>query len=67
VKVLSKLNLPSEFSVEDTEEVLSACSHDKKLSGKDITAVYVSSVGSFEFRKMPFEEFENNIRQVLCK
>lgn len=67
IPVLKKLNLPCEFSGEDIETVVSACSHDKKLTGKDITIVYVPSVGNFEFRKMPFSEFEKTIRQVLDK
>lgn len=65
--VLKKLSLPYEFSGEDIETLVSACSHDKKLTGKDITVVYVPAVGGFEFRKMPFSEFEIMIRKVLDK
>lgn len=65
--VLKKLDLPYEFSGEDVETIISACSHDKKLTGKDITVVYVSSAGSFEFKKMPFSDFEIMIKQVLDK
>ncbi len=67
LSVLKKLSLPCEFSGEDLETIVSACSHDKKLTGRDITVVFVSAVGSFEFRKMPFSEFEIMIRQVLDK
>lgn len=67
INVLKKLNLPYEFSGEDIETVVNACAHDKKLTGKDITVVYVPEIGSFEFRKMPFSEFELIIRQVLNK
>ncbi len=63
--VLKKLSLPYEFSGEDAETVIKACSHDKKLTGKDITVVYVPKAGSFEFKKMPFAEFEGIIRKVL--
>ena len=67
IPVLKKLSLPYEFSGEDVETVVSACAHDKKLTGKDITVVYVPEVGKFEFRKMPFCEFEKIIRQDLEK
>lgn len=63
--VLKKLSLPYEFSGEDVETVIKACSHDKKLTGSDITVVYVPNVGSFEFKKMPFGDFEEMIRKVL--
>lgn len=65
LNVLKKLDLPYEFSGEDIETVISACSHDKKLTGGDITVVYVPEAGSFEFRKMPFSEFETMIRKVI--
>lgn len=65
VTVLKKLNLPYEFSGEDIETLVSACKHDKKLSGEYITVVYVPEIGNFEFLKMPFSDFEKQIRQVI--
>lgn len=65
IPVLKKLSLPYDFSGEDTDALINACAHDKKLTGGDITVVYVGEVGSFEFRKMPFSEFEKTIRKVL--
>ncbi len=65
IPVLKKLSLPYEFSGEDVDTIIKACSHDKKLTGNDITVVYVSDVGSFEFKKMPFGEFAEMIRKVL--
>ncbi len=65
IPVLEKLSLPYEFSGEDTETIIKACSHDKKLIGKDIMVVYVPSVGNFELKKMPFAEYEEMIRKVL--
>lgn len=64
LKVLKKLNLPTEIT-ENSDAVIEACKHDKKLSGAEITVVYVEKIGSFEFKKMPFTEFEAMIRQVL--
>ncbi len=66
IPVLKKLSLPYEFSNEDTETILKACAHDKKLSGKDITIVYVEEIGAFQFKKMSFSEFEEMIRKVIA-
>ncbi len=65
LKVLSKLNLPSGFSAENTEAILSACRHDKKLQGSEITAVYVNEIGSFQFMKMPISEFEIMLKKGI--
>ncbi len=65
IPILQKLGLPHEFSGNDLDSVLTACKHDKKMSGRDITVVYVPNVGEFEFKKMPFTEYEKMIRQAL--
>ncbi len=66
VKILKKLNLPCEIPKGDTETIINACKHDKKLQGDNITVVYVKEIGSFEFRKMAFSDYENMIRKALC-
>ena len=64
LKVLEKLGLPT--AVEGNEDALiSACKHDKKLSGDEITIIYVERIGSFEFKKMSISELEAMIRQVV--
>ena len=63
VPVLQKLNLPTNFSAE-ADRVITFCRHDKKMSGKDITVVFVNEIGKFELRKLPFEEFTQTVRQV---
>ena len=64
IPVLEKLSLPTALNC-DTERVLAAMGHDKKLSGSDITAVYVDEIGSFRFEKLPLEELKRRIREVL--
>ena len=66
IPILKKLNLPivCEYSSKD---LINACKHDKKASGNDITIVYVPETGSYELRKMPFEEFENIVKEALNK
>ena len=65
IPVLKKLELPYELGGESVDALIDACSHDKKLTGKDITVVYVNEIGSFEFRKMAFDEYEKTIREVI--
>ena len=64
VPVLKALSLPvtADFDIEDA---INAIRHDKKLSGAEINVVYVGGIGSFEFRKLPLEAFENQLREVL--
>ena len=64
VPVLEKLKLPTTLTG-DAEALIEACRHDKKMSGRDITIVYVPEIGSFRLEKIPFGEMEERIRQVL--
>lgn len=62
--VLKKLNLPttidSDFSV--LEE---AIKHDKKMSGDNITVVYVNKIGEWEMKTMPYNEFIKTVKEAL--
>lgn len=60
--VLERLSLPTSYAA-DAEVLIEACRHDKKISGDDITAVFVPVPGKFELRRMPFEEYSELIRQ----
>ena len=64
--VLNDLNLPTEFSG-DLNEILKAIKHDKKMSGEDITVVFVEKAGTFQLKKMPFSQYETLIRKGLEK
>lgn len=61
--VLNKLNLPTLTSF-DSDKLLSAIRHDKKMSGERITVVYVSRVGSFELRDITLADIEKIINEV---
>lgn len=65
IKVLERLNLPCKISAVDVERIIKACKNDKKLQGDEITLVYVPEVGSFEFLKIPFSEYENMLREII--
>lgn len=65
LRVLRKLNLPCEFRANDKEAFIKAISHDKKLQGGEITVVFVSEAGSFEFRKMSLTDYENTVRKAF--
>ena len=56
INVLNKLNLPTEISF-DKRRIAEAMSHDKKISGDDITVVFVEKIGEFIMKTMPLSEF----------
>ena len=64
VEVLKALHLPLVAEC-DSDRIIEAMQHDKKMSGKDITVVYVPEVGSYELRTLPFAELEQNIREAV--
>lgn len=56
-----KLGLPTVIPF-STDEIWGAVMHDKKLSGGDITYVWVDEIGSFTFKTLPAEEFRTLLR-----
>lgn len=64
LKVLKKLDLPTEINF-NSEDLIERMKHDKKMSGKDISVVYVTDIGTYEMKKLPFEEFSVKIREAL--
>lgn len=65
LKVLRKLGLPTEFRG-DLDAVRKAAAHDKKVSGSDITVIYVNEPGSYEMKTMPVEEFGKKIMEAFA-
>lgn len=63
IKVLDKLNLPTTVNY-DTDKIIKAMRHDKKMSGDEITVIYVPEVGKFQMRKMPFSKLAENFKEV---
>lgn len=62
IPVLKKLNLPTSTDFE-TEKIISAMRHDKKLMGDLITVILVPEVGKYEMREMPFDTFAKEIKE----
>lgn len=62
LSVLEKFSLPTRFDF-DADVLISSARHDKKLAGNDIFLVFVKEIGEFEFRRVPFGEFEGMIRK----
>ena len=62
IPVLKKLNLPTSTNFE-TEKIISAMRHDKKLMGDDITVIFVPEVGKYEMREIPFDTFAKEIKE----
>lgn len=62
--VLEKLGLPTHIEY-DTDKLISAMRHDKKMSGNDITVIYVDKIGEFRMKTVDFTEFADNIKEVM--
>ena len=64
--ILKKLGIQTviDFSVND---LIEACYHDKKAAGDTITVVYVEKIGTFQFKTIKFDEFENLVKVGLGK
>lgn len=62
VPVLKKLNLPTSTDFE-TEKLITAMRHDKKLMGDKITVIFVPEIGKYEMRELPFERFAAEIKE----
>lgn len=63
IPVLQKLNLPTSIGY-DSDKIITAMRHDKKMSGDSITVIYVPRVGSFEMREMPFSQLAESFKEV---
>ena len=63
IPVLQKLDLPTKIGY-NTEKIIEAMRHDKKMSGDNITVIYVPQVGSFEMREMPFSQLADSFKEV---
>lgn len=63
-KVLKKVGLPTEYSY-DSIRIIEAMKMDKKVSDGTLTVVTVPKIGSFEFKKIPLDELETKMKEVL--
>ncbi len=64
--VLKKLNLPTVID-ESADEIISACKHDKKAFGDNITIVTVEKIGEFKMKNISFDDFSKLVRKVANK
>ena len=62
IKILKSLDLPTTVKG-DLEKMLATATHDKKRDGGSISAVFSDEAGSFEFKKMPIEEWKDLMRE----
>ena len=58
--ILKKLNLPTEINC-NSDVLIEAIKHDKKMSGDKITVIFVPEVGKFEMRTIPFNDLKGMI------
>ena len=66
IKVLTKYNLPIDFDF-SVDEILSALRHDKKAKDNGVNVVFVSEIGSFEFKFLTFSELDKAVREAYAK
>ncbi len=59
---LLRLNLPVECEI-NADEIIDIMSHDKKKSGDSISVIWVPKIGSFEIKKISF----NELKEVIIK
>ena len=64
--VLKKLNLPTLLN-ESADQIISACKHDKKAFGDNITIVTVEKIGEFQMKDITFGKFSEIVRKVADK
>lgn len=55
ISVLKRLNLPTKAEYSENE-ILNSLMHDKKSENNGVSVVYVPKIGSYEIKKMSFEE-----------
>ncbi len=60
IKVLKKLNLPTEFDY-DKDRVLNTIKHDKKADGNKVTVILVEKIGQFEMKKADIETLKGEL------
>ena len=61
VKVLKKLGLPTEYNG-NLDDALKFMAHDKKCSGKTLSAIFVDEVGKCRIEKLSMDEFSTHIK-----
>lgn len=66
IPVLKRLNLPCEINI-DAQKVIETMSHDKKMSGDEISVVRVENIGEFKIEKVNFGNFVESIKAVYEK
>ena len=64
IKVLEKVNLPTKVKI-DLNAVCEAISHDKKGDGDAVTGIFAQEVGTFEMKKIKFDELYDIVHKAF--
>ena len=65
-KVLKNLHLPTSYDF-DIQKIIEAMRHDKKSDGDCITVVLVEKIGTFELKKMSYDELTERFTSYIKK
>lgn len=63
VPVLQKFNLPVSTDI-SPEKLCEVLSHDKKMSGDNISVIWSEHIGEFEIKTLPAKEFMNSLKEI---
>ena len=63
IKVLKKLNLPTDCNI-DKKLVFDAICHDKKFKDDKITVIYVEQIGKHSMRELAVDELNNIVENM---
>lgn len=63
LNILKELKAPVSFEWE-SEKLISAMKHDKKMSGDKISIVSVEKIGEYKLETIGFEELEKRVKEV---
>ncbi len=64
--VLKSLKLPESFEG-NIDSIIEAIRHDKKMSGDEITVIYVNKIGSYEMKTINFDKLAEDMKEALSK
>lgn len=64
LRVLERIGLPTRWEGE-ASRLTEAMSHDKKMTGSAISVIRVERIGSFVMEKIPFAQFEEEVKGKL--
>lgn len=64
LRVYEKLGLPTRYDF-DADRIMEAAVHDKKASGGGVSVVYVEEIGTYEIRRVTYDELRRMLEYYI--